>query len=59
MRSDRCSGPGNPVHSWAFPGNDCKVAFGWGHQVGMAWRYWNCKYFVMEVGGTGSWVGEE
>lgn len=35
-RAGRCSGPGSPVHSWAFPGNDCKPAFGWGRQVGMA-----------------------
>lgn len=25
----------------------------------MAWNCWYCKHFVMEEGGTGSWVGEE
>lgn len=58
-RADRCSGSGSPAHSWAFLGNDCKLAFGWGHQVGIAWSYWHCKHFVMGVEGTGNWVGEE
>lgn len=57
MRPDRCLVPES--HNGAFPGNDCKLAFGWGHQVGMAWNYWHCKNFVREVGGTGSWVKEE
>lgn len=58
-RADRYSGPGSPVHSWAFPGNDCTLAFGWGHWKGIALSYLHCKKFVMERRGTGSWVGEE
>lgn len=59
VRTDRCSGPGSPVHSWAFPGSDCKLAFDWGLRVDMAWSYWHCKCFEKELGDTGRWVGEE
>lgn len=59
VRTDRCSGPGSPVHSWAFPGSDCKLAFDWGLRVDMAWSYWHCKCFETELGDTGRWVGEE
>lgn len=36
--------------------NDCRLASGWGLQVGMSYCCWYCKKFVMGEGGTGSWV---
>lgn len=55
---DSCSGPGNSGHSLAFPGNDCRLASDWGHQVGTTWCSY-CKHLVKGEGGTGNWVEEE
>lgn len=56
VAADRRSEPESPVHRWAFPGCDCKLAFDLGHWVDMAWSYWHCRRFEREGGDTGSWV---
>lgn len=55
-KSDRYFG--NSGCSLSFPGNDCMIAFGWGHLWGMAWSCWHYKHFVKEEEDTGCW-GEE
>lgn len=57
--ADSCSGFGNSDCSLAAPGNDCRLAFGWGQWFGTSGWCWHCKRFEKQGEDTGNWVIEE